>query len=333
MKNKTKKYYIIRFVSFCLLLIMGLYIFSYISLGNDAKSSPTRNQYFQNINAEGENTIDVLFVGDSTVKNGIIPNKIWKDIGVTSYILGYGYATLDEEYYDVKKMFKKQKPKYLLLETSFLFDNNENNKNECQQVSDYFDSKLFGQVNYYFPLMRYKSIFGYENNNLFNLMRIKPKSINDIQKGYVYYNTDDESQNEQKSNTKSKYYMIENDNKYFKMYYDLCSDNNCELVTIFLPQKSKWSQECHNTIKTLSEKYDVKFIDYNIDTEKMIPTFSLKTDYRDGGTHLNYSGATKLTKSMEKYMVSELHIQQTKLSQKDVDKWNKHTKDFYNSIK
>ena len=59
MKNKTSKYYIIRFIGFCLLLATGLYVFSYISLGNDAKSSPTRNQYFQNINAEGK--IQLMF--------------------------------------------------------------------------------------------------------------------------------------------------------------------------------------------------------------------------------------------------------------------------------
>lgn len=333
MKNRTKKYYIVRFISFLILLIMGLSFFSYILTANNVQDSPARNQYFQNIKAEGENTIDALFIGDSTIKEGIVPNKIWKDINITSYILGYGYATFDEEYYDLKKLFKIQKPKYVFLEASYFFDYNEKNSNICQTVSSYCDSYLFGEFNYYFPLMRYKSIIGYENNNIISLARKKPKVLNDLKKGYLYSDTVVNVSDNSVKETKNKLYLDENGYKYFDMYYNLCKENNCELILLLLPQINKWTRESHNVLNSLSKKYQVRFIDFNINTVDKVSNFSWKTDTKDGGGHLNYSGATKVTDSLEKYMVNELNMKPTTLSKENIDKWNKDTNEFYNSIK
>ena len=55
----------------------------------------------------------------------------------------------------------------------------------------------------------------------------------------------------------------------------------------------------------------------------------MKTDTRDAGRHLNYSGAKKVTGLMEKYMVEDLGFKPSKVSESVRKQWNRDVNDFY----
>jgi len=71
---------------------------------------------------EPEETLDVLFVGDSVSYASIIPIQIWRNYGITSYLCG---STMQDLYYTkefVNKAFEKQSPKIVFVGTATIFN-------------------------------------------------------------------------------------------------------------------------------------------------------------------------------------------------------------------
>ena len=73
---------------------------------------------------EKENTLDVLFTGDSEASNTFSPFQYWKEQGIASYNLGGSAQRLNDCYTVLEDVLKHQKPKLLVLEANTLFRKN-----------------------------------------------------------------------------------------------------------------------------------------------------------------------------------------------------------------
>lgn len=63
-----------------MLIFVGLlYYFSYVLTVRNVERYPVRNGFWQTYDAEEDNSIDALFVGDSSIFHSINPMQIWKD--------------------------------------------------------------------------------------------------------------------------------------------------------------------------------------------------------------------------------------------------------------
>ena len=116
---------------------------------------------------------------------------------------------------------------------------------------------------------------------------------------------------------------------YFKKIYNLCKKNNCNVVLLNMPQGNAWNKIKHNFVAKLAKEYNIKYYDFDMNLNKWLPSFSWKTDTRDAGRHLNYSGAKKVTGLMEKYMVEDLGFKPSKVSESVRKQWNRDVNDFY----
>lgn len=67
---------------------------------------------------EKENTIDVLFLGDSEAYCSFSPMEMYNEYGFTSYVCATGAQRLYYTYDFFMKAFKNQKPKVVVLETN-----------------------------------------------------------------------------------------------------------------------------------------------------------------------------------------------------------------------
>ncbi len=81
--------------------------------------------------AEDKNSVDVLFFGSSMVYCDVVPSVIWRQSGITSYVVGGGEQTLPMSYYYIRQALKTQKPQAVFLELSGMFFDRYTNYEEA----------------------------------------------------------------------------------------------------------------------------------------------------------------------------------------------------------
>ncbi len=336
-----KKIYIfIRLICFCLVIVLSLGYLSYISKAPRLYDYLSRNEYRQTLKAEADNTIDVMFVGDSSFTASVIPIQIWEKEKITSYTLGYTFMHPSEAYYELKKTFDSQKPKCVFLEVSFLAEYvSETDKrskfaiDKVNSFSKYLDEEINSALYEIFPYFKYKSSL--QDMALSDYIAKRPAALNNFYKGCNYYYTVkpfNQKQSSFKFTPKDKAVFSDSAEEYFEKIYQLCKKNQAELVMVYVPQITDWSIKKHNLLNSLSIKYNVPFVDYNVDTEAKIEDFSWNTDTRDGGTHLNCFGAEKFTNAICQYLKTELNLKQSHLTDSQIHKWNEDAKLFYDTV-
>lgn len=112
----------VRFVCFAAGFVLLLLISSKIfAPKNNAKESGIDDPNANGILSETEQTIDVLFLGDSECYSAFIPMQLWKKYGITSYNCGTAMQHLyyTEEF--LHKAFERQSPKVVFLETNAIY--------------------------------------------------------------------------------------------------------------------------------------------------------------------------------------------------------------------
>ena len=72
------------------------------------------------VSSQPENSLDVLFLGDSEAYSGFVPMALWKDTGIASFVC----ASVDQKPYEtedfLREALKNQSPKVVVLETVIL---------------------------------------------------------------------------------------------------------------------------------------------------------------------------------------------------------------------
>lgn len=318
-------------ICFFLVLILLLNYLSNVLTAKTLYEYPSRNQYWQTLNAEDKNTIDIVFTGDSTLTNAVIPVHIRERTGVTSYLDGFAVMKPRESYFDLKRIFKEQSPKYVFVEASYLVKITSGEDKyltgKVKNFVSFIEEEITGFIDYYFPVMRYKS--AKDDLTFEDFITVHPDKINSVYKGYLYAKRKKPFNPDELKFKEGSVVYADNGDRYFAKMYNLCKKNNCKIILVALPQIKKWNYAYHKKIAGLAQKYNVSFIDYHINADKYIEGFSWETDSKDGGSHLNYSGASKTTKAISEYIVGNLHMSASNLTAEQVAKWDKDTLLFY----
>ena len=302
---------------------------------------------------EAKNSIDVMMVGNSDIYRAINPIKIWEDKKITTCVMGMPSVTTAEVYHKLAEMFKYQSPKLVVFETDCMFttinkfDKNGNlaendKKRTIKQGIAYgiekfhenftnIDEAILAGINYKFPLMKYNYRWKKLNKNDFINIKgryrfiakgfIAGKSAKKFEHGKTYLG---------KENAKSED-IDRNTQKYFNKIVDLCKKNNCQLALVSIPAGTSWNYGKHNAVKELAEKNNLVFIDYNTDIDK-IGNFDWESDTMDGGNHLNYNGAVKVTYAFEQELTDTFALTPSQLSEDVISGWNEDTRRFYSEV-
>lgn len=237
--------------------------------------------------AEKENTVDVLILGDSEAYSSFVPLKIWADTGITSYVCATPAQKLSYSLEFLKKTFKTQSPKIVILETNALFRH--------VSVSDGIKQALEEKI----------SVFRYHNR--WKTLKLKDFSFStdytdtQVNKGYIYSNGVAPSANTDYMSKSAVPVSIQRQNSiYVKEIKKICDENGARLIFISTPSTVNWNKNKHDTTAALAEKLDAEFIDLN--TAVLENPIDWTTDTKDKGDHLNYSGAVKVTSFLGKYL-------------------------------
>ena len=200
---------------------------------------------------------------------------------------------------------------------------------KCKALLQEGDSAFLAALNYKFPLVKYHDNWKHLKLTAFLQPRGKYHFSN---KGMAYANTVKAYPfgNEYMQLSGGKHAMLSEEKlDQFQKIYDLCDRNGIRLVLLTVPSANTWNKGKSDTVKQLAKKYDLTYYDYN----RQLPAgFDWATDSKDGGNHLNYAGASAVTKDLAKKLTDDLTMSPTSLTKEQKQQWKKDYEHFHKSI-
>ena len=249
-----------------------------------------RDAKIAGIQNEPEGQIDVLNVGDSLAGIAITPVEMYRDYGITSYVMNRDLQMTIESYYAIKLALRTQDIKVVLYEVHNLVKRQE-----------FWDRYNIGISEY----SKYRSQF-IKYHYLWKKL-IEGKGIRKYFKGYVvneavvpcdvpvpYLNP----------NAKDVFTLPKSQMYVFDKICDLCRENGIRLVLYSVPSPRCYNMTLHRCYTKMAEEHGLVYLDGNADVEKI--GIDMAHDYCDkGGDHLNLFGTRKMTRYLADYLSKE----------------------------
>ena len=305
-----------RCIIFCALL--GGVLF-YVGRIVESKAGVERVRPF----LQEEETPDVLFFGTSHVIYGVYPMELWNDYGIASYNLGASQSTLAMTYWNIMQALEYSSPQLIVVDCSGLrdelkipatsamvnraFDAYPLNATKYAAIMDLMDDPYLetaienGEVTEEEASQR--NIWSY----LFNIIAYhgrwesltsKDYTTNlNTQKGALYI-TDVAVTNEYPQ-TKSTVLDSETlSMEYLRKIIDAARSRGIDILLTYIPFSANVGRqkEAHSA-GLIAEEMNVPYINF---LDLGIVDYS--TDSADTGTHLNVSGARKVTDYLGNYI-------------------------------
>ncbi len=291
--------------------------------------------------AEEENSLDVIFMGNSDTYRGITPMEIWNDYNITSYNFVSAGQRMWTGYYMLIEALKTQKPKVIMLNIDGIFSTNQSSMSNYQKVFDTmlisknkinaimdpaFNFSYGRKLAYVFPIIayhtRYNELtsedFKYAYSDYHNPYKGLDISVDSKPfKGDYITNSDD------------VWPLDDKVTKYLDKFVQKCREEKIDLEFIWVPSPDSWSAEKSNAVKEYTLKNDIDFIDLNYIYKDINIDFT--TDTADGGDHLNIYGATKVSKYLGEYLNNNYSFE--KHDKNTIKRWNKDYKEYIKILK
>ena len=256
---------------------------------NNAKENGMLDPSANGILGEPEQTIDVLFLGDSECYSAFIPLRLWEKHGITSYNCGTALQNLyyTEEF--LEKAFQKQSPKVVVLETNAIFRDFSVGASAVHKFKQWF------------PVFQYHDLW----------KRLKPGEVHlsdavfthkEDAKGYIWDNkVAPASPNDYMAPTQEIQSVSVRNYAYVKDFRDFCEKHGAKLILVSTPSTVNWNMKRHNGIQKLAEELELHYFDLN--EPKSPVKIDWAKDTRDKGDHMNYAGACKVTDWLGKHLI------------------------------
>lgn len=232
--------------------------------------------------SQPENSIDLLFLGDSEAYSGFVPMTLWQDHGIASFVC----ACVDQKPYETVEFLKtaltRQSPKTVVLETNVLY-----------RVYSKKD-RIAPAAQQLLPVLRYHS-------------RWKSLSLRDLQpaeytgeypdRGYHLLLTARpwESSEDYMVPTEAREALSGDNLRSLREIDRICRERNIQLILYSVPSPENWNMARHNTMEDLARELGILYLDGNLESRD---DMDWDRDTFDSGDHLNYYGAVKITRRL-----------------------------------
>ena len=238
--------------------------------------------------AESDDTIDVMFAGNSLLFHGVSPLQIWSETGITSYDLSEGAMRLCDQSALIMSTYDKQTPELLVIEPTLIFDNASPYKDDYAIPTNFIE-KIFPIFHYH---TFYKAI----------KLSGEDESERSLFKGFEgsydvdpYKKDPDYMQKEADPAT-----IPEINRKYLSEIVDFCREKNIGILLIAMPSPKNYNMGIHNALQEWADANGIPFIDTNLMTDEI--GINWETDTKDRGDHLNFEGSKKVTGFIADYL-------------------------------
>lgn len=253
---------------------------------NDGLENP-RIWAFQ---AEPENSLEVLAIGDSLLMCGYSPLDVWTQTGYTGFGCCTGNQRLTQSLRMLEAFCQNQSPKVVFLEADSLYHEIDS--------EDILRDRVLPLV----PVLEF-----HDNWKIFSVkkfLRAPDYSYLHPQKGtHFLYDRDPrvpegaESYMEDRGESEP---IADRNLRYFQKIEEVCRKTGAQLVLVSVPSPSNWSDARHRAVEALAEAYGLVYLDLNLEDLGI----DWLADKSTEGDHLNYLGTQKVSAFLGDYLVS-----------------------------
>lgn len=294
------------------LVVVGLIVLGVMYVSNITERKESKEKFAQFY--DSEENIDVLFIGSSHVLNGIFPMDLWRDFGIVSYnMAGHGNRMI-LNYWVLMNALEHTTPKLVVLDAYML--SLEDKIRDLEQLHISADAIPYSKtkvdmINELVDEEERKNDFLWKFSTYHNRWSVLEKNdfamITTPEKGA-------ESRSDVAVPVEMRYFepdykIPEEDGigvEYACKIIEECQKRDIEILITYLPfpDNSGWQGES-NRMEEIAMEYGVNFLDFFTLLEQV----NLKTDFHDESSHLNPSGARKITKYIGNYIVQNYAIE------------------------
>ena len=256
------------------------------------------------LSMENDNSIDVIFLGDSEGKDSFDPVTLFHNQGISSYNLCTNFQWSLDTLALTKNMYQYQSPKLIVMETNFFLTTLRKRR---------------------ILLAKYLPIFNY--HELYKEYLLYPQSA-DEWKGFSATNhiTPYTGSLDYMTTDNSYYPVDEWTLDYMRQIKEILDQHGTKLLMVSAPNPLNWTTSKHNTLQEWCDQNNVTYIDYNLNPEEL--NINWLTDTRDGGDHLNYSGSEKFMNVLGKYLQENYELTDHR-NDPAYTKWNEDYKSIF----
>lgn len=276
---------------------------------------------------EPSGTIQITGVGNSNLYSGFVPFSMWDECGYTSTICASPKQSIKQSHNLLKKVYKTQKPKLIIIETDMFYDSNAQRSNNISKEKMSFNA-FFNRMNpgnFEDDVPQIFSIFTFHN-------RWKKQKAESIQNsflhthGYRYNNTVCKiSLTDYMTKAAESEPIPEHNRHDLDKLIDFCAKEGSQVMFITVPSTSAWNYERHNAVENYARQRQINYIDMNLIYADA--GINLANAFRDNGKHLNYNSADKLTRYIAKYIRQNYKFECRK-NNPEYAKWNEEAASF-----
>lgn len=270
-----------------------------------------KNAYQKNhVFMEQAEDFDVLFLGTSHVINAVFPMELWQEYGITSYNLAGHAHPLPATYWVMINALDYASPDLVVVDCYGL-DREDKSSGEFGHQS--FDSiPLSGnKVRAVFDLyetteerMEYLWNFSIYHNRWDTLGTGDFMPEDGVQKGAELRNVVEEPEITARIGEDESCTLDTTGTDYLRRLIEECQNRDISVLLTFMPfPASGEDQLAARYVRQIAEEYGVRYINF-LDMDIV----DYEVDCCDAQSHLNASGARKVTEYLGKYIRETYHI-------------------------
>ncbi len=264
---------------------------------NNSADAGTINASSNAFTGEKPNTIDAVFIGDSETYTAISPMEMWKNHGLATYDCATSGQTLPYCSTFLDRVLKTQHPKVVFLEANALFRRFSYEKVLARGVNDAFPA--IEHHDRWKQLTPEDFVVDPENTWTDNLkgfkLRFKAKAP-DYEKIAA-----EDAAHPLKTNIPARNLTI------LESMNERCKQAGAQLVVIATPSIVNWNEKRQATMEQVSKETGIPFINMNDGAHKV--DIDWNTESYDGGDHVNYAGAKKVSEALADILVSQYNLE------------------------
>ena len=281
-----------RIICFLAILIILLELASLAvrPYGGEVYDIKSTDRKIRDIRTEADNTIDVLFAGNSLVFQDISPLQVWNRTGITSYDLSDGAMRLCDQYTLIKNACTRQRIKLIVLEPGMFFSDASPYKDDFALPTNLIE-KIFPIFHYH---TFYKAWSFSDDDESVRITRLM-KGFQTTEDTTPYTGGSDYMEENEKPEE-----IQDLNRRYLNDIVSFCNENGIKIIVAALPSPVNYNMGKHKAVSEWADEYGIEFIDLNLMQEEL--GIDWNTDTKDGGDHLNIEGSKKVTGFLAEYI-------------------------------